>query len=219
MSKILGLGARGVLAILAGAVLVGIGSAVAISGGQPSRSAQASYARYRSAFAVLTHKVDRAAAVSQSFLPSDAILATTAGDRHLYVWERAAGAPMGKSGTPSAKTQLICQGYLVGQAASSPGGVSCGEISELAQTGSVTFGKVRNPGTHTFSNAIVTVLVPNGVKSVTITDANGTTYEVPVTNNVASVEDSKLAPPPAAAVLYKLPDGQVHSAELPTPES
>lgn len=217
--KMLRLGARGALAILAGAILVGIGSAVATGGSQPSRNAQAQRTRYRNSFAVLARKVDRAAAVSQTFLPSDAVLATTTGDRHVYVWERAAGAPTGKSGTPSAKTQLICQGYLVGQALTAPGGVSCGNISEIAQTGSVTFGKVRIPGTHTLSSTIVTVLVPNGVKTVTITDAGGITYEVPVTNNVASVEDGKLASPPSAAVLYKLPDGQVHSAEMPTPES
>lgn len=223
MTNALKITMRGMLAVLAGATLVGIGSALAVGGGTaPRASHTARPARKgspRSAFAVLTHKTARIAAVGHGVLPADAILATTAADRSVYVWERAKGEPMGGPGTPPTGTQTVCEGYLVGNTNPGPGGVACGPISRMAETGAVSFGQARLPGTHTLSSTIVTALVPNGVNSITLTDANGSSYKVPVTNNVVSVEDDKLAPAPAAAVSYTLPDGQIHSSQLPTPEA
>jgi hypothetical protein len=124
---------------------------------------------------------------------------------------------MGAPGTPAAGTQVVCEGFAIGNT-SGPGDVGCGPIGRIAETGAVSFSHARLPGTQKLTPTIVTVLVPNGVKSVTLTDANGSSREIPVTNNVVSVEDGELAQPPAAAVSYELPSGQIHSAQMPTPE-
>lgn len=211
---------RGMLTILVGAALLSIGSALAVGGTASPRASRITRQPHkglsRNAFAVLTHKEARAATAGR-VLPADAILATTAGDRSVYVWERAKGEPMGAPGTPPSGTQMVCEGFAIGNT-SGPGDVGCGPIGKIAETGAVSFSHARLPGTQTLTPTIVTVLVPNGVKSVTLTDSNGSSHEVPVTNNVVSVEDGALAPPPAAAVSYELPNGQIHSSQMPAPE-
>jgi hypothetical protein len=60
-------------------------------------------------------------------------------------------------------------------------------------------------------NAVsVVVMVPDGVSQMTIKDRNGATRTVPITNNVAEVED-----PSVSSVSYIMPNGKDHMEAIP----
>lgn len=84
------------------------------------------------------------------------------------------------------------------------GGGSCGPIATVEETG---LGVVKLPADG--SPVGVTLLLPNGVTSITVTDTDGKTRQVPVTNNVVSVEETGLS-----SVNYALPSGQTKSTDL-----
>jgi hypothetical protein len=215
---------RGALATLAAVTAASVGTALAlnISAGPRSSHALRPYKLHGNpikAFAVLSHGNAHAAAAGDGVVPAGAILAATVGELSVYVWERAPGERTIGPRTPPATEQMVCESYEIHGAVHGTGdGLGCGPAREIAETGNVTFGQVRIPGTRKLSPMTVTALVPNGVKSVSFTDSDGSSYEVKVTNNVVIVEDEKLAPPPATAVSYKLPDGKTQTFPMPAPE-
>ena len=210
---------RGLLAALTIGVLATAGTTLAVA----SHAARSSHAHSRkghpanpkTAFAVLSHGTARAAGAGSAMFPPGAVLAAVAGSRKVYVWELSSGQPSGPSaGSRPAATTEVCVGWT---APSGGGSGDCGPASQLDARGSVAIGRVFDRTKGTLSPTTVTVLVPNGVKTVTLTDRDGVSYEANVTNNVVVVEDENLAPPPATAVSYQLPNGATEAVPMPTP--
>ncbi len=212
---------RGLLAALAIGVLATAGTTLAVAS-HAARSSQAHSrkghpANPRTAFAVLSHRTARAAGAGSAMFPPGAVLAAVVGSRNVYVWELSSGQPNGPSpGSRPATTTEVCVGW---EAPGEGGSGDCGPASQLDERGSVDIGRVFDRTTGTLSPTTVTVLVPNGVQNVTFTDRGGVTYDAKVTNNVVVVEDGNLAPPPAAAVSYQLPNGTTEAVPMPASPS
>lgn len=209
---------RGLLAALAVGALTATGTTLAFKS-HAGRSSQthtqkARIANPRSAFGVLARGHARTASTSGAMFPADAALATVVGNREVYVWEVPGGEDIAPfSRRHAASTTEVCIGW---EEAGGGGTGSCGPASAAAEHGSVTVGRVRNQSTGALSARIVTILVPNGVQDVTLTDRDGATRNVKVTNNVVIEEGESLASPPAAAaVTYRLPTGRTETAPMP----
>lgn len=215
----------GLLAVLIMGTAVGVGSALSAKGSRQLRSPHPTGTQHRRenpgrAFAVLAHKRGHAAAAAaDGMIPAGAVLAATVGHIDVYLWERAKGEVMLGPGTPPAREQAICEGFLItGEGRGAGRGGSCAPAGKLAETGGALFSQVRNPTTKQLSPMTATVVVPNSVKNVRFNDADGSSYEVAVRNNVVVVEDEHLVPPPSDAVSYVLPDGEAHGVPMAAPE-
>jgi uncharacterized membrane protein len=89
------------------------------------------------------------------------------------------------------------------------GGSVCAAASKVEAEGEIGFGGSGFTASGAVANLRVTALVPNGVTSLRFTDRSGSSYDVPVTNNVAEHEDGEVA-----SVSYTLPDGGTHTTNV-----
>jgi hypothetical protein len=192
--------AVGVIASVATAVAA---AAVASSSGGSQSTAGPSPA---TAFSVLSEP-----AAAGTGVPAGAVRAATTERDEIYVW---AAAATGQSvlGSTSSGSGEIC---LMNKGADGASGSSCSPESMAIKHGIVDVHRTLEP---TPEPTTVVVLVPNGVRSVTFTNRNGSTNVVTVANNVAVVEDDNLASAPATAVSYTLPDGTVEALPMPAGE-
>lgn len=214
------------IALLAALAVVGTGAGFALSSGfaaahtassslaSPSSSVTNPSSSARAAFAVLSdHTATNAGSAS---VPAGAIPAATQDGIKVYVWEQAAGESLNPNAprSPNATEGEIC----VGQEATSSndiGGAACGPVAAFIAHGNVDFtgsGGSSSPMT-------ITALVPNGVSSIELTEADGASRSVPVVNNVAVtvVQGGENALParPAAAVSYPMPSGNIEKVMGP----
>lgn len=208
-------------ALLAAAIAMGAGTALSarVSTPKPPPNTRRAHARkidVASRFGVLSRAHGANAAVRNGPFAPGAVLANTFGHRSVYLWEAQRNEHMAGSASPLAPEQVVCEGYTD---ENKPEGAGCAPASLLAESGGVTFGRRREPGTNTLSPMIVTVVVPDGVESVKFTDEGGKSYEVAVKSNVVLVEDEKLARPPATAVSFRLPDGHMRNVPMPEAEA
>jgi hypothetical protein len=119
--------------------------------------------------------------------PAGAILADVVGRTNVYASHNARGEDCVIQITPGAA-----------------GGSVCGRPTVVEEEGVVGIG-VEGVGATAPGSAPtlrVTAMVPNGVTSVKFTDRSGSSYTVPVTNNIVEREDIN-----AASVSYALPGG------------
>lgn len=146
---------------------------------------------HRTPLAVFTHppKLARIADVGSLQPASGAILADVVGRTNVYVRHDSAGRD--------------CIEHLK---AGGAGGGGCASAAKVEEEGSVGVFQEGPGATAPGSSATLSInaLLPNGVKSVKFTDRDGSSYEVPVANNVMEHEDSN-----TASVSYKLPGGGV----------
>jgi len=122
-------------------------------------------------FAVLSdHPVRVRAHVADAVgAPSGAVAAATVGLSSVYVWQR--------------PPEELC---VVDIQEGVQGGASCAAVSYATRAGLVVILEPIKGSTPS-----VAVLVPNGVSSVTVTDLDGVSHAVAVSNNVAVVEDAQ----------------------------
>lgn len=86
------------------------------------------------------------------------------------------------------------------------GGMACGHQGEVTKRGVALVSS-----TQSAPNPRVTVLVPNGVGTVTFSSTNGQPFTATVSNNVATYSVAGLK-----SASYQLPDGATESLEVPT---
>ena len=215
------------IAMLATLAAVGTGTGLALSSGfaaahtassslasQSSSSVTNPSSSARAAFAVLS---DRAATnTGSASVPTGAMAAATQDGIKVYVWEQEAGESLNPNAprSPNATESEIC----VGQEATnsdSIGGSACGPVAAFVAHGDVDFtgsGGSSSPMT-------ITALVPNGVNSIELTEADGASRSVPVINNVAVtvVQGGENALParPATAISYLMPSGDTEKVMGP----
>jgi hypothetical protein len=129
-----------------------------------------------------------------------AILARTASGEKLYVWY--ASASNGEPGPPHGEE--LC--FSLEQSNGS-GGTACGAVARAEQHG-ITLSSEGG-------STSLAALVPNGVGFVTVSEANGSSREVPVSDNVVAVDGSHLK-----ELSYKLASGATESQSVgPHPSS
>ncbi|HEX5308256.1 MAG TPA: hypothetical protein VFW38_04175 [Solirubrobacteraceae bacterium] len=100
------------------------------------------------------------------------------------------------------KTSELCVIHLT---ASDGGGEVCAAAGLVESEGVVGVGGGGIASDGSLVSLHITALVPNGVKSVHFADTNGEAYDLPVTNNVVTHEDTGVA-----LVSYSLPGGGTH---------
>lgn len=146
----------------------------------------------RTGIAVFTHHPKGLARIAKAASPSlppnsDAVLAAIVGKTELLVLHDSSG-----------------NDCLMHIAASGSAGEICDPPATAESEGEIGIGLVAagaaSPGSP--ESIHVDGLLPNGVSSVRITDRDGSSYDVPVTNNVIYHEDSEMA-----SVSYVLPGG------------
>lgn len=142
-----------------------------------------------SRFAVLARASARASANGLDSIPPGAVHAATVGQHEMFVLQRSGPAA---PGAPNRGAE-VC---LIEQEETAAGGMACAALATAEQEG-VDLLTIETGATLTDA-----VLVPNGVSSVEATDSNGTSRTIPVSNNVAVIEDSALA-----SVHYAVPGG------------
>jgi hypothetical protein len=171
-----------VVAVIAGTVVAG---ALSASGNATSKHRST----WKSGLAVFSHPKSRARIAQTDSVspPSGAVLAAVVGQTEVYV---------GQSGGE------LCVMHMTG---SSGGGSVCGKVPTVEAEGVIGVGTGVEK-----SNVRVTALLPNGVKTVTFTDQDGSSYDVSVTNNVVSHEDNNLK-----SVSYTTPNGVSHTTNVP----
>jgi hypothetical protein len=170
-----------VAAVIAGTVVAG---ALSASGNGTSKHRTT----WKSGLAVFSHPKSRAriAQADSASPPSGAVLAAVVGQTEVYV---------SQSGSE------LCVMHMTG---SSGGGSVCGQVPAVEAEGVVGVGTGVEK-----SNVRVTALLPNGVKAVTFTDRDGSSYDVAVTNNVVSREDNNLT-----SVSYSTANGASHTTNV-----
>jgi hypothetical protein len=147
--------------------------------------------------AVFSHHPKRLARIATAGSlspPKGAILAAIVGRTEVYASESASGDD--------------CVIHLTVGAG---GGSVCGRAATVEEEGIVGVGIEGEgaiaPGSP--STLRLTALVPNGVTNVKVIDRDGSSYEVPVTDNVVEREDIL-----AASMSYILPDGGTHTTNV-----
>lgn len=187
-------------------ISVGVVAAVAIAGTLVAAVAFASgnshgtrhkAAKNPSGLAVFSHHpkgLARIASAGSLKPPPGAILADVVGRTEVYVLHSSSGAD--------------CVMHLTVGAA---GGSICSQPAQIEKEGAIGIFQEGPGATAPGSPATlrVTVLVPNGVRNVTVTDRDGSSYKVPVTNNVAEREDIE-----AASVAIELPGGKTATTNV-----
>lgn len=176
-------------------------------------------------------------------VPADAVLALNRGERRVWTWESSteqSSSPASNAAT-AFENQFAASPAAAARAASfaahragsseepemcmaheSPGvngvpveGQSCAPASTVAREGNVGFSGAGGPS----FPVTITVMVPNGVASVEITEADGSMRSVKVENNVALAVvpggENALPRQPATAVSYQMPDGSVQNIMAP----
>jgi hypothetical protein len=182
--------ARRVISVVVVAVAIAgtLVAAVAFASGSHGRQHQA--AKKTVGLAVFSHQpkgLARIASAGSLKPPPGAILADVVGRTEVYVLHNSSGDD--------------CVMHLTVGAA---GGSICSRPALIEKEGAVGIFQ-EGPGAAAPGSPAtlrVTVLVPNGVRNVTFTDRDGSSYKVPVTNNVVEHEDIN-----AASVAFALPGG------------
>lgn len=171
-------GRAAAVALVVAAVVAGmlITSALGSSGG----SVETHHAARKASIGVFLRDPKRARIASASSLraPSGAILAAVVGHTEVYALHHS-------------KSEDCVMDLTVGAS----GGSVCAPASQVEERGEVGISQEGPGATAPNSPATlrVTALVPNGVKSITVTDRDGSSYGVPVSNNVAEREDINIA--------------------------
>jgi hypothetical protein len=139
-------------------------------------------------------RVARISSAGAKEAPAGAILAAVSGKTEVYVTQNSSG-------------EYCLYHFTVG----AEGGGGCEEASPVETEGSVGIFQEGAGATAPNSPATlrVTALVPNSVSSVKFTDRDGTSYSIPVTNNVVSHEDIDLA-----SVSFELGDGKTQTTDV-----
>jgi hypothetical protein len=155
-----------------------------------SKASKKHVAKQPTGLAVFLHQRKTAHAASTNPLaPPGAVLATVVGQTEVY----ASQITQGSGGATE-----DCVTHFTGHA----GGGVCASAAKVENEGIVGVGGPQGV-------VRITALLPNGVKSVKITDNDGATYEVAVTNNVVEHEDSN-----AVTFTYALPGNQIHTTNI-----
>ena len=188
------------VAIIALASVVAAGAVASIGNTHKSRH----HRKKVTGFSVLTrHRADAATSSSSvNSPPASARLAATSGDEEVYVWQEEEGhePPSSMMLGEGPKICIMERLHSSGFAA-----VGCSLASELERKGSASI----NVPSKADPLLGVTAFVPDGVKDVTAMLRDGSSREVPVTNNIAVVNDPELA-----SVSYELPDGHVETSDV-----
>lgn len=145
----------------------------------------------RTGIAVFSHHpqgLARIARVGSLTPPAGAILAAVVGRTEVYVSHNAKGGDC-----------------VVELTVGAGGGSVCGRSTVVEEEGLVGVGVEGEGATAPGSPRTlrVSAMVPNGVTSVKFTDRDGSSYPVPVTNNVVEREDLNVA-----SVSYVVPGGE-----------
>lgn len=211
---------RGAFTVLAVGLVVGTGTALAVGfsgGGHRPHARAASHAskHFGDAFAAFVRGETRAhtsAVDGPPNLPAEAVLLDTVGETSVYMWELKKGEPVGLGSKLINQEEALCIGEVVAGRLSA----GCGPAARLAENGDVDFGQHFVASTGKQSPITVTAVVPNGVSSVKLTEADGSSREVKVTNNVVVTEANNLSGSPTTGVSYKLSSGRTHAVPLPS---
>ncbi len=176
-----------VAAVVAGAL---VATALASGGGHR----KAHHATRTTRIAVLVHHPKGLAhlAKASSPAPAGAILAAVVGNTEVYA--------LHNSGDEDCVIHLT---------AGAGGGSACGPSSKVEEEGEVGIGGGPSTASGSLATVRVSALVPNGVSSLTLTDRGGSSYEIPVTNNVAEHDDVNVT-----SVSYTLPGGRIHTTNV-----
>lgn len=181
-----------VVAVVLVVVAAGVAVVVASAGGAGNGPVLVRHGKaHRTPLAVFTHrpKLARIAEVGSLKPSAGAILAAVVGHTDVYVNHDSAGRD--------------CIEHLTAGGAGGGGCASAAKVEEEGSVGVFQEGPgARAPGSP--ATLSVNALLPNGVRSIKFTDRDGSSYDVPVTNNVVDHEDSN-----AASVSYTLPGGAV----------
>lgn len=197
-------------------IMVGVASARHASSSHSKGSSSVTRRVHsRLPFAVLTRPIAHKSQQSVAGLRG-AVFAQSGGGREVFVWqglrsEAATPYSLSMHGN-SDQICLISQGPPSTSGQGRADGGVCAPASAAAKTGIID---IAETGSNLYRR--VTVLAPNGVKQVTFTDRDGTSYNVEVKDNVVINTDQTLAQPPATAVSFTLPDGAIESASMPLP--
>lgn len=201
------------VAIVAACTGAAVAALSLTSANGPARLSDAAQAAETSAaFSVLSQPpIGHTASID---IPPRAVLAAVQGNHRIYAWEGSSAEAAAMEGSQGKTAPLpgnkIC---VIDQEVGGGRGSTCGPSATVKAHGIVETTEVFAPKPHT----TVTVLVPNGVPSVTFVDRDGTSYEAKVTKNVVVVEDQNLAPQPSTAISFKLPNGTVEALQMPLP--
>lgn len=203
--------ARRAAAGIAAMLVASGGTLLAIDSGALASTAKSSAVRHgrashrQSGLAVFSHPLGvrraRTASADGVQAPSGAVLAAVSSKNEIYAWQ-----PTAAEETMPMRTadhgNSIC---IVEVLSNGPESIACGPSAKIEERGLIGI----NMPSKDAPNLYAAALVPNGVTSVTVTDNNGATYAVPVSNNAVIVEDPNLA-----AVSYGLPNGGVNNATV-----
>ena len=185
--------------------------------------------------------------IAGSMVPTDAVLALELGERRVWMWELPSGQAasvlspeaaetaaafenkfssspeaaaraakfVSELAEPAQKPELCIASETPGVGGVPVDGHSCKPISTVLREGSVSFSGAGGPS----FPVTIRVVVPNGVKTIEITEADGRSRSVQVENNVALAVvrggENALPPQPATTVSYQMPDGSVQNTMAP----
>lgn len=173
------------------AIIVAVSVGLIVTSALASNGARHRAAQRPDGLAVFTHPPKGIAHIaSASIMAPGAKLATVVGNTEVYVDHPTSGPASG----------LDCVTHITNNS----GAGACGSPSEVETEGMVTvsdFGGVER----------ITALLPNEVKSVKITDRDGSTHEIETKNNVIEQEDDN-----ALTLTYDLAGGRTHTTEVPS---
>jgi hypothetical protein len=126
------------------------------------------------------------------------------GGRELSVF---VGAPQRAEGASLQPRQAASEELCISdqQSNGGGGGIACAEPAIVEREGTVL-------ETAGLQSSSIAVLVPNGIPSVTVTDSDGSSHVLRVSNNVAEIEDAS-----ASAVSYAMPNGSPHTQSISGP--
>ena len=183
------------LALALGATCMIVANALATSPAPQARHARSTGRRNPiSVFAHRPHGVARVARASAARAPAGSVLARVVGRTELYVRRNA--------------DRDDCVMDLTVNAS---GGSVCAPASQVEENGEVGVSMEGEGATAPGSPATlrVSALVPDGVSNIKVTDRDGSSYLVPVANNVAGAEDTEIA-----FVSYTVPGGTIESTNV-----
>lgn len=187
------------LPLIVATVVVGVVVATAVASHDSAHRTTHHYHGLRTSIGVFSHHPKGLARIAQTGSvtpPAGAILAAVVGHTDVYASHNFRGEDCVIHITPGAA-----------------GGSVCGRPTTVEEEGVVGVGFEGKGATAPGSPPTlrVTAMVPNGVTSVKVTDRDGSSYDVAVTNNVVMREDIN-----AASVSYSLPGGGNQTTNVAT---
>lgn len=211
---IVAVAAAGGAALVTGGLASGSDDTAAGAGSQSraprhsTRSADIADVRADAHFRLFARHLKLASTANAGFsAPTGAIRAYSQAGHEIYVWNPT------ESETPAAIRNQSGGAICVLRVDEVMSHTSCGNAAEVAELGIVSVERSRRthvPGDEHFT---IEALVPNSATSLTVTEPDGASHSVAVTNNVATVnlngEDEELS-----TVSYRLPNGQTHTVDV-----